>query len=115
MDPTATLTTGDNKAYFRVPEWMHGWLLVDVGMGVSTVSSSGDPLFTIVNVATGFDMLLVGVSVDANEKTSTTAVIPPRLDSRRVRVSAGDLLAMNCDGAGTGCKGPIIDLTFLEP
>jgi len=115
-DPNgAALTTGDGKAYFRVPATLNGFNLVAVGMHVTTVSSSGIPTVQIANVTDGVDMLSTKLTVDANEKDSITAAVAAVIDTTKDDVVEGDELRIDVDVAGTGTKGLIVDLTFQAP
>lgn len=115
-DPAGSaITTGDGKAYFRVPAELNGCNLVAVGAHVTTVSSSGLPTVQIANVTQAVDMLTTKITIDANEKDSSTAATPAVIDTGNDDVATGDELRIDIDVAGTGAKGLIVDLTFQLP
>lgn len=117
-DPNgANITTGDGKAYIRIPAYLEGMNLVDVGASLSTVSSSG-----LVNVqirrrrsGVNADMLSTAITIDANEVDSFTAATPWVINTANDDVTQGDQIYIDIDGAGTGAKGLCITLTFQLP
>lgn len=115
-DPNGVaITTGDGKAYWRVPASLGGMDLVAVGAHVTTVSSSGLPTVQIANVTQAADMLTTKLTIDANEKDSSTAATPAVIDTGNDDVATGDELRIDIDVAGTGAKGLIVDLAFRLP
>jgi len=114
IDDTTTLTTGDGKFYFAIPQELNGFNMTKVAAFVSTNSSSGTPTFQIANVTDGVDMLSTLITIDANEATSYTAATPPVIDTSKDDVATGDLLRIDCDAAGTGAKGAGLVLTFSK-
>lgn len=115
-DPNgAALTTGDGKQYWRVPAALNGFNLVSVALHVTTASTSGLPTFQIHNVTQAADMLTTKVSCDANEKDSSTATTAAVIDAGNDDVATGDELRCDCDIAGTGTKGAMVELGFQLP
>jgi hypothetical protein len=115
-DPNgAAITTGDGKAYFTCPAVINGMNLVQVEMGLTTVSSSGIPTVQIHNVTQAVDMLTTKLTVDANELHSSTAANAAVIDAANDDVATGDLLRIDNDVAGTGAKGQTVILTFQLP
>lgn len=115
-DPNGdALTTGDGKAYFRVPSVMNGWNLVAVAAHVTTVSSSGLPTIQIHNVTNTVDILSTALTIDANEKDSSTATTTAVINAANDDVATGDELRIDVDVAGTGTKGLIVELQFQLP
>lgn len=113
-DPSGdALTTGDGKAYYRVPSTLNGYSLIACAAAVTTVSSSGLPTVMIHNATDAVDMLSTALTIDASEKDSkdatTAAVI--KSDGSEI-VATGDQLRIDIDGAGTGAKGLIVELQF---
>jgi hypothetical protein len=103
--PTDSVVVGDLAMFFFVTSDMNGMSLVEVGAGVSTVSSAGTPTVQLRNVTTGNDMLSTKVTIDANERTSYTAATPPVINTANAIGATGDLIAVDVDVAGTGTKG----------
>lgn len=115
-DPNGdALTTGDGKAYARVNLVMNGMNLTAVAAHVTTVSSSGTPTIQVHNVTQAADMLSTRITIDANEKDSSTAAAAAVIDTGNDDVATGDELRIDIDVAGTGAKGLIVDLSFAAP
>lgn len=115
IDDLTTLTTGDGKVIFLVPQELNGYNLVGANAFVTTVSSSGTPTIQIRNVTDAVDMLSTRITIDANEYTSYTAAAAAVVDATYDDVATGDRLAVDVDVAGTGAKGLGIVLTFQLP
>lgn len=111
----SALTTGDGKAYYRVPSTLNGCDLVAVASALSTVSSSGIPTVQIANVTDTTDMLSTKLTIDANETDSSTAATPAVIDATKDDVVTGDMLRIDVDVAGTGAKGLMVELQFRMP
>jgi hypothetical protein len=109
------LTTGDGKAYFRVPSTLNGCDIVAVAAHVTTVSSSGTPTVQIHNVTDTVDVLSTAITIDANEKDSSTAATPAVINGSNDSVATADELRIDVDVAGTGAKGLIVELQFRLP
>ena len=115
IDDLTTLTTGDGKVIFLVPQELNGYNLVGANAFVTTVSSSGTPTIQIRNVTDAVDMLSTRITIDANEYTSYTAAAAAVVDATYDDVATGDRLTVDVDVAGTGAKGLGIILTFQLP
>lgn len=115
IDDATTLTTGDGKVIFLVPQELNGYNLVGANAFVTTVSSSGTPTVQIRNVTDSVDMLSTRITIDASEYTSYTAAAAAVVDATYDDVATGDRLAVDVDVAGTGAKGLGIVLTFQLP
>lgn len=112
-DPNgAVLTTGDGKAYFRVPSTLNGAVITAVAAHVTTVSSSGTPTIQIHNVTDTVDVLSTLITIDANEKDSSTAAAAAVINTSNDDVATGDELRIDVDVAGTGTKGLIVEIQF---
>lgn len=115
-DPNGSaLTTGDGKAYYRVPSTLNGMDLIAVAAHVTTVSSSGTPTIQIYNLTQTADMLTTRITIDANETDSSTAATPAVIDTGNDDVATGDMLRIDVDVAGTGAKGLIVEMQFRLP
>jgi hypothetical protein len=115
MDDATVLTTGDGKIIFCIPSCLNGFNLVAAQAFVSTVSSSGLPSISIMNVTDSVDMLSTSITIDASEFTSYTAAAVPVIDAAHDDVVTGDLISVNVDAAGTGAKGLGVILSFQLP
>lgn len=118
----SALATGDGLAAVPVDTTLNGMNLVAIKAYVSTVSSSGAPLFQVrrsrrssATARTTVDMLTTGVSIDANEFESADATTAAVINTSNDDVQTGDILLFDCDTAGTGTKGAQILLTFQLP
>ena len=111
----AALTTGDGKCYFTIPVELNGYNLVSVGAHVYTVSSSGTPIVQLHNLTDTVDMLSTRITIDANEKDSSTAATAAVIDTDHDDVATGDEIRIDVDGAGTGTKGLEVRMGFRKP
>lgn len=116
VDPSVLLVTGDGQGpRFIVPVELNGHNLVTVAAAVNTVSSSGTPTIQIRNVTQTADMLSTRITIDANEKHSSTAAAAAVIDTGNDDVATGDEIAFDIDVAGTGTKGLTVIMGFQLP
>lgn len=97
-DETTDLTTGTAKVTFRMPFAM---TVTAVRASLTTASSSGTPTFDINEGGTS--ILGTKLSIDANEKTSTTAATAATITDSALADDAE--ITIDIDTAGTGAKG----------
>ena len=97
-DEETALTTGTAKVTFRMPFAM---TLTAVRASLSTASTSGLPTFDINEGGT--TILSTKLTIDANEKTSTTAATAPVISDTALADDAE--ITIDIDVAGTGAKG----------
>lgn len=103
-DETTDITTGTAKITFRAPQAM---TLTGVRASLSDASSSGTVTVDINEAgASIFSTLL---TIDATEKTSTTAATPAVISDASIADDAE--ITIDIDGAGTDAKG--LKVTFL--
>lgn len=115
-DPNGdAITTGDGKAYWRVPSTCNGMNLVAVAAALITVSSSGIPTVQIHNLTQAADMLTTKLTIDASETDSSTAAAAAVIDGANDDVATGDMLRIDIDVAGTGAKGLMVEMQFQLP
>ena len=115
-DPNGdAITTGDGKAFFRVPAILSGYNLVAVAAAVTTASSSGTPTIQIHNLTQAADMLTTLITIDANETDSSTAAAAAVIDAANDDVATADMLRIDIDVSGTGTKGLMVEMTFQLP
>jgi hypothetical protein len=103
-DETTAITAGAGKMTFRMP---YGFVLTDIRSSLTEASSSGN--VTIDVNEGGVSILSTKITVDAGEKTSTTAATPPVLSDTALADDAE--MTIDFDGAGTGAKG--VKVTFI--
>jgi len=97
-DETTAITTGTAKVTFRMPFAM---TLTAVRASLTTVSSSGIPTVDI-NEA-GVTILSTKLTIDASEKTSTTAATAAVISDTALADDAE--ITIDIDVAGTGAAG----------
>lgn len=122
-DPQGSaITTGDGKACFRVPDIFNGYNLSTVGAACSTVSSSGAPAVQIrrsrrasATTRSDADMLSTAITIDQSEFDTVDAATPAVVNGSNDDVQTGDMIYVDIDTAGTGCKGLVVNLTFQLP
>ena len=103
-DETTDLTTGTAKITFRSPQAM---TLTDIRASLSDASSSG--LVTVDVNEDGSTILSTKLSIDATEKTSTTATTPVVISDASIADDAE--ITIDIDAAGTDAKG--LKVTFI--
>lgn len=97
-DETTTITTGTAKATIRMPYAMY---LSEARSNLNTASSSGLPTVDVKEGGTSvFSTLL---TIDATEKTSTTAATPAVISDHLLADDAE--ITFDITVAGTGAKG----------
>jgi hypothetical protein len=111
LGDATSLTTGDGKMYFTVPVELNGKNIVSVGAHVYTVSSSGLPTIQIHNLTDTVDILSTLITIDVNEKDSSTAAAAV-IDAAHDDVATADELRIDVDVAGTGTKGLEVRMGF---
>ena len=97
-DEETAITTGNAKVTFRMPFAM---TLTAVRASLSTASTSGLPTFDINEGGT--TILSTKLTIDANEKTSTTAATAAVISDSALADDAE--ITIDIDTAGTGAKG----------
>lgn len=107
LAPDGALATGDGKAVWTVPAEYTGFELVGVFGSLATVSSSGAPSFMLRRnrAGTDADMLSTALTIDANERDSSTAATAAVIGTNKA-LQTGDQVWIDVDAAGTGAKGP---------
>lgn len=107
-DLTTDLTTGSGKAYFRAP---YAFDITEVRASLIDASSSGAVEIDINK--NGVTVLSTPLTIDASEKTSTTAATPAviSVDS----VADDDEISIDIVDEGTDAKGLIVTLIGVLP
>ncbi len=98
-DEGTNLTTGV-KLTDRVP---FAFFVTEVRTSLTTASTSG--LVTLNIKRNGTTIFTTQISIDANEKTSVTAVTPAVLSASPYLIADDDELTFDITAAGTGAKG----------
>tara|TARA_R100001509_G_scaffold81044_1_gene45636 strand:- start:157 stop:1350 length:1194 start_codon:yes stop_codon:yes gene_type:complete len=105
-DETTDLTTGTGKATFRMP---YAFTLTGVRASVST-APAGSVITVDINEA-GTSILSTKITIDAGEKTSTTAATAPVISDSALADDAEitiDIDTIGSSTAGTGLKVTLI-------
>jgi len=97
-DETTAITTGTAKVTFRMP---YAYTLTAVRASLTTASSSGIPTFDINE--NGTTILSTKLTIDANEKTSTTAATLAVISDASLADDAE--ITIDIDVAGTDATG----------
>jgi hypothetical protein len=107
-DETVALLSGNGKVIFRLPYAINLYQLPRAS--VSTASSSG--LIAVDITAGGVSIFSTALTIDAFEKTSTTAATPAVLSTTSI---ADDVeISVNLTSAGTGAAGLKIYLYYRK-
>lgn len=123
IDATTTLTTGDGKAYFRVPAELNGMNIVGAAASVLAKSTSGTPTVQIARgrqadatTAHSFvDVLSTAITIDANEFDSKDATTAAVINTSNDDLATGDLVRVDVDVAGTGATGLFVTISARLP
>jgi hypothetical protein len=107
-DETTAITTGTGKVTFRMP---FALTVTGVRASLTTASSSGIPTFDINEG--GSTILSTKLTVDANEKTSTTAATAAVISDTALADDAE--ITIDVDVAGTGAAGAKITIIGTRP
>jgi hypothetical protein len=102
-DETTAITTGTAKVTFRMP---FALTVTAVRASLTTASSSGTPTFDINDGGT--TILSTKLTIDANEKTSTTAATAAVISDTALADDAE--ITIDVDTAGTGAAGAKITI-----
>ena len=97
-DETTAITTGTAKVTFRMP---YAFTLTAVKASLTTASSSGIPTVDINE--SGASILSTKLTIDASEKTSTTASAAAVISDSALAADAE--ITIDIDVAGTGAAG----------
>ena len=97
-DESTALTTGTAKITFRMP---YAMTLTAIRASVNTASSSG--VVTVDVNESGSSILSTKLTIDASEKTSTTAATSAVISDSNLADDAE--ITIDIDVAGTGAKG----------
>lgn len=107
-DETTAITTGTGKLTFRMP---HAMTLTAVRASLTTASSSGIPTVDINEGGT--TILSTKLTIDATEKTSTTAATAAVISDSALADDAE--ITIDIDVAGTGATGLKVYLIGTRP
>jgi hypothetical protein len=103
-DEVTPITVGNAKVTMRMP---YAFTLTSVKASLSTASSSGIPTVDINE--SGTTILSTKLTIDAGEKTSTTAAVPVVISDSSLADDSE--ITFDIDVAGTGATG--LKVTFI--
>jgi hypothetical protein len=106
-DETTAITTGTAKVTWRAP---HAMTVTAVRASLSTASSSGTPTVDINEGGT--TILSTKLTIDANEKTSTTAAAAAVISDTAIADDAE--ITFDIDTAGTGAAGLKVKIYYTK-
>lgn len=103
-----SIEIGDGKVYFTVPPYLNGGTIVDLDIAIYVASTSGLPTVQVHNLGpnpltAGNDILSTRATVDVGEYNSMNAATQPVI--QYPTLTAGDILRIDVDVAGTGAQG----------
>jgi hypothetical protein len=107
-DETTAITTGTAKVTFRMP---YALTLTAVKASLTAASSSGNPTVDIKE--NGTSILSTNLSIDASEKTSTTATTAAVISDPDLAADAE--ITIGIVTAGTGAAGLKVTLIGVQP
>jgi hypothetical protein len=119
LDKDAAIAVADGlgNVEFPIPVELNGFQITDMVATISpsgTASSSGAITFQLARIRSGTpaDVLDTALSIAESAKVSGTADIDTDTDD----LATGDFLRIDCEGAGTGAKGPLwVNLVLDRP
>lgn len=103
-----TATTGNNCAgdfSIQIPAYLNGFKVSTVTASVTTAASSGTITANIKNRTTGNNILSTALTIDATERSSTTAATPAVINAATRTLSTDDDVCVQVSVAGTGASG----------
>lgn len=100
-DETTVLTAGTAKVTFRMP---YAITVTDVRASLTTAQTTGS-IFTVDINDGGTTILSTKITIDNNEKTSTTAAIPPVISDTALADDASITIDIDQVGAATVAAG----------
>ena len=105
-------TTGDGATHVTIPSTLDGKNLLSAQAHVYTVGAGGSiTTVQIHNLTDGQDMLSTAITIDLNEKDSSTAATPPVVGSQN-GVSTGDVIRIDVDAVATSTLGLEVRMVF---
>jgi hypothetical protein len=124
--PGTAATTGDGKAYFRIPAALNGMNLISIKANVYTAGTTGTINIDIarcVAATTGnvcsstvADVLSTNLTIDSGENDSADAAAAAVINTSNDDVATGQLYRVDIDAIHTTpSQGLILEFTFQLP
>ena len=109
-DETTALTTGAAKATFRMPQ---AATITAVRASVTTAPAGSDLLTVDINKGTSpTSILSTKITIDAGEKTSTTAATAAVVDTNENDVADDEMMTIDIDTIGSSTAGAGLKVTI---
>ena len=103
---------GDGITHVVIPSSLNGKNLSSANAHVYTVGTGGSITnVQIHNITTGYNMLSTPITIDLNEKDSSTAATPPVIGGQN-DVSTGDVIRIDVDAVATNTLGLEVRMVF---
>ena len=103
---------GDGITHVVIPSSLNGKNLSSPNAHVYTVGTGGSITnVQIHNITTGYNMLSTPITIDLNEKDSSTAATPPVIGGQN-DVSTGDVIRIDVDAVATNTLGLEVRMVF---
>lgn len=116
IDAGSDVTTGDGKAFFRVPAELNGMNLTGVAATVYTAGTTNTTDIQIRNVTDTVDILSTKITIDSGETDTATAATPAVINASNDDVATGDKIAIDIDATSTTkAKGLYVEMRFELP
>jgi hypothetical protein len=113
FDGTTSVSTGDGKAYFVVPDEITGTNLTRIAATVIIAGTTNSTTISILNVTDAQEMLSVSMDIETGEYSTRTSATPGTIDPAHKDVVTGDVLSINVDAVSTTApKGLIVEMMF---
>ena len=107
-------SVGNGITHITIPSTLNGKNLLSVHAHVYTAGSSGSLTnIQIHNLTDAQDILSTPITIDLNEKDSSTAATPPVISGDN-NVATGDVLRIDVDAVSTGTLGLEIRMVFTS-
>jgi len=105
--------TGNGITHVTIPSSLNGKRLASANAHVYTVGSGGSITnIQIHNLTDAVDMLSTPITIDLNEKDSSTAATQPVVNSSTNLISTGDVIRIDVDAVATNTLGLEIRMVF---
>lgn len=111
-------TTGDGKAFFRVPAELNGMNLTGVAMTVATAGTTNTTDVQLRRNRSGSDadMLSTKLTIDSTETDTSTAATAAVINTSNDDVATGDRIFFDVDAVSTtAAKGIYVEMRFELP
>lgn len=109
-------STGDGKAFFRIPSALNGYNLVGVAASVYTAGTTNTTDVQIRNKTDSQDMLSTKITIDSAETDTSTAATAAVINTSFDDVATGDVIAIDVDAvSSTPANGLYVELIFQLP